>query len=173
MHRILPPILAALLAALAISAPADAAACAGANAVPGRHNSAAVRRAVLCLLNQERRRHRLPVLRLSGRLGAAAGRHSHAMVAGHFFDHNSPRGTTMASRLRSAGYRFRAAGENIAWGSGSLATPTQIVREWMHSAGHRQNILRPAYREVGVGVAAGTPRGAHGGTYTTDFAVRL
>ena len=42
-------------------------------------------------------------------------------------------------------------GENIAWGTGSLGAPRQIMREWLHSQGHRENILRSSFTEVGIG----------------------
>jgi len=63
-------------------------------------------------------------------------------------------------------------GENIAWGSGSLATPREIERGWMRSPRHRANILSQRFREIGAGVAAGTPERAGGATYTTDFGTR-
>ena len=43
---------------------------------------------------------------------------------------------------------------------------------WMQSAGHRANILLPAYREVGFGVVAGNPSTrAFGATFVTEFGV--
>ena len=130
-------------------------------------------RTVLCLLNRIRSRHDLRPLQDSARLRKAALRHSRDMVRRGFFDHDSPGGGDLVSRARAAGY-IRAGvgwtvGENIAWGSGRLATPASIVDAWMHSAGHRHNILSPAFRDLGVGVALGTPRGGGGATYTTDF----
>ena len=64
---------------------------------------------------------------------------------------------------------FHILGENIGWGSGSLATPRSMVNAWMHSAPHRHNILDGRYRSVGVGVAFGAPVGGSGASYTTDF----
>ena len=45
----------------------------------------------------------------------------------------------------------------------------------MDSPGHRANILRRQFREIGIGIALGAPVGAgglHGATYTADFGVR-
>jgi uncharacterized protein YkwD len=79
----------------------------------------------------------------------------------------------MTGRVSAAGYRFRSLGENIAWGSGTFATPRSIMREWMDSPGHRDNILRAKFREIGIGVVTGTPVGISGGAvYTTDFGTR-
>ena len=42
-------------------------------------------------------------------------------------------------------------GENIAWGTGSFGTPRQTMNGWLHSTGHRENILTAAYAELGIG----------------------
>jgi uncharacterized protein YkwD len=43
----------------------------------------------------------------------------------------------------------------------------------MESPGHRENILRGAYRDVGIGVVVGVPGSKGlGATYTLDFGVR-
>lgn len=136
-----------------------------------------MRGATLCLVNQQRAhfgRRRLPV---DGRLRRAAIRYSHQMVAGHFFEHVSPSGSTPVSRLSRVGFVSRRVswriGENIAWGTGALGTPRLIVRAWMHSPGHRANILNRRFTRIGVGVAPGNPsRYRGGGTYTTDFGAR-
>jgi hypothetical protein len=62
-------------------------------------------------------------------------------------------------------------GENLAWGTGGLATPGAIMQAWMNSPGHRENILNPDFREVGIGVVAGNPAAAdgYGATYATEF----
>ena len=55
------------------------------------------------------------------------------------------------------------AGENIAYG---YETPAELVRAWMHSAGHRANILSPQFHRIGV---SGW-RATNGTTYATqDF----
>ena len=152
------PGLAGLIALVALLAPAGAQAqgCANVNVKPTRANLEVVRSAVLCLHNAERARHRLPRLSESLRLRRAAERHSSHMVGAHFFDHTSPTGSTMVDRIRRTGYtsgaRGWSLGENIAWGSGRLATASQIQRAWMKSPGHRKNILQRAFREIGIGI---------------------
>ena len=183
------PALAIALAFATLHAPAAAhahapavraAACADTGLKPTRANLETVRNAVLCLHNQERARHGLPLLRENPRLRRAAGRHSEHMVDARFFDHTSPGGATMLDRIRRTGYtsgaRAWSLGENIAWGSGRLATAAQIHRSWMNSAGHRANILRRAFREIGIGIETGLPvrlsAAQSGATYTTDFGFR-
>lgn len=173
--------LLALLAVLALPvAPASAADCAGADALPTAHNTERIRSATRCLLNEERGDRSLRALAADDRLTSAAQRYSRLMVRESFFGHVSPGGSTMLSRIRSGtGYLSRASsyalGENIAWGSGRLATPRQTVTAWMRSSGHRANILDRRFRQIGIGVAFGAPRdvgGAPAATYTTDFGSR-
>jgi uncharacterized protein YkwD len=176
------------LAALAVPAgtqarPAAAASqdgCANTNLKPTSANVELVRDAVLCLHNRERARHGLPRLKENPKLRRAAERHTSNMVSEHFFDHTSPSGSTMLDRIRHTGYtrhvRSWALGENIAWGTGKLATAAQIQRSWMHSSGHRANILQRSFREIGIGIETGLPvrlsAAQSGATYTTDFGFR-
>lgn len=188
MRRTLSLVLSLLaLCAAATAVPAVAAArsggphrCAGADRMPSKGRGVAVRRSVLCLVNRERTSRGLRSLRSNARLRRAAVRHSAHMARAKFFDHTTPSGTSMSSRILHSGYARGAhgwaIGENIAWGTGGRATPRQIVIAWMASPGHRANILDHRYREIGVGVALGAPvraaASAGGATFTTDFGVR-
>ncbi len=65
-------------------------------------------------------------------------------------------------------------GENLAWGETSRSSPRSIVRAWMHSHGHRANVLNPRFRELGAGVADGAPFGDNiepAATYDHEFGV--
>ena len=105
------------------------------------------------------------------------------MAVDDYFEHfggSGPGGETPLARIRAAGYISSSrvgfeVGENIAWGTGSLATPRAIVAAWMASPGHRANILDPHYRETGIGVSAHPPaslaHGQSGAIYTQDFGV--
>lgn len=53
---------------------------------------------------------------------------------------------------------WRAA-ENIAWGTGGLATVRSIFRSWIESPGHRANILGGGYVDLGVAIRVGTVDG--------------
>jgi uncharacterized protein YkwD len=170
-------LLALTLLLLVPAAPASAR-CRGASLAPGHGKASTARNATVCLINRERARRGLRKLRVSRALRVAAGRHSSDMARRDFFAHVSPGGADLLDRIRATGIAIassggsRTVGENIAWGGGRLGTPQAIVRAWMHSPGHRANILRRGYRRVGVGVAAGAPQGAAGAarTYTADFA---
>jgi uncharacterized protein YkwD len=129
----------------------------------------------LCLLNEERAREGLAPLRYEARLELASQRHSEDMVRRRFFAHDTPEGLDPQARILSAGYPANNAytGENLAWGERVESSPIEIMDAWMHSPGHRANILRPAFTEVGVGVVlgGGPKRGLAevSATYTTNF----
>jgi uncharacterized protein YkwD len=151
--------------------------CAHADAEPTAGNLDDVSDAIVCLHNQVRARHGLPSLRENARLRRAALGHSKEMVSEGYFEHTTPDGTTMVDRILRSRYAGPndgwAFGENLAWGTGALATARGAVEAWMDSAGHRANILRRTYRELGVGIVLGVPvSDAAGATYTVDFGVR-
>jgi uncharacterized protein YkwD len=130
----------------------------------------------LCLLNQERAANGVAPLAENARLTSASVGYSRQMVDEAFFAHEAPDGATLVDRLTGAGYPVDDAlvvGENIGWGSGTLASARSMVAAWMASPGHRANLLSGDYTEVGLGVVLGTPddRSA-GATYTTDFGQR-
>jgi uncharacterized protein YkwD len=153
--------------------------CANAELVPTAGNLAEVRAAVLCMHNRDRAARGLPQLKEDAKLRAAAEGHSADMVAEGYFSHDALDGDDMVDRILRAGYARGAAawslGENIAYGSGELASAVQIHRAWMRSPGHRANVLRRRFREIGIGIVLGAPvetYGQTGATYTADFGFR-
>jgi uncharacterized protein YkwD len=169
---------ATLVASFALAPPAGAASgCPGANALPAASSIAVAKGATLCLLNEQRRAVGLAPLVSQPQLEAAATGFSQAMVDQRFFDHVSPSGQALEQRLGPylvAAHAW-AIGENIAWGEGTTATPWSTVDGWMRSDGHRANILAPTFREIGIGIVNGSPRGsapASSATYTTEFGHR-
>ncbi|MBB2913885.1 uncharacterized protein YkwD [Streptosporangium becharense] len=119
---------------------------------------------VVRLTNAERQKAGCGPLTHDPKLRSAAQGHSADMAAGDYFDHTSRDGRTMTDRIKASGFSpMRAWAENIAMGQ---RTPTEVVRGWMNSPGHRANILNCAYTHIGVGVAD-SPRGIY---WTQDFA---
>lgn len=153
------------------------AACPNPSLAPAPESLGAVAEATLCLLNGERADHGLAPLAVNEQLGTAASAFAQDLVAGSYFSHTGRDGSDVLDRIERAGYieddRGWRVGENLAWGTGALATPSSIMQAWMNSPGHRENILNPSYREIGIGVVAGNP--AHtdgtGATYATEFGV--
>jgi uncharacterized protein YkwD len=151
--------------------------CANADLEATRENLREIRVAILCLHNKVRAEHGLPSLRENKRLRKAAIAHSKDMVRDGFFEHTTPEGVTMVDRILRAKYvredQGWALGENLAWGTGSLGTPRGAVDSWMDSPGHRANLLKRSFRDVGIGIVLGVPvSDAAGATYTVDFGVK-
>ena len=117
---------------------------------------------VLALTNAERTAAGLRPLSPDRLLTNAAQGHSADMVARAFYAHTSPEGSQPWDRAAAAGSRMRSIGENIACGQRS---PSEVVRGWMDSPGHRANILKPGFTHLGVGFVGG---GA-AGTYWTQL----
>lgn len=159
---------------------AEATTCPGRDLVPTSVNLAAVRTATTCLVNEERAKRGLKPLKPAPSLQNVARLYAKRMVKERFFEHTSPDGGTFLTRIKRTSYlkgswRRWSVGENLAWGTGKLATPEEIVQSWMNSEGHRRNILTAAYTELGMGIAIGAPvRGgaSDGGTYVNEFGER-
>jgi uncharacterized protein YkwD len=161
-----------------VKAKASAAPCANTTITPDAANLELVRAALLCLHNQVRVQAGLPTLKDNAKLRKAAVGHSNDMVNDGFFDHTSPNGDTFVDRIIGAGYAKRndgwTIGENLAWGTGELSTPQAIMDAWMNSAGHKANIVKKAYKEVGIAVRIGVPTdGTVGATVTADFGAKV
>jgi uncharacterized protein YkwD len=176
--RVLARAVVSLLALGALSAGPAAAAdrCPGATRVPAPGTEDDAGAAVVCLVNAERAQRGLHRLHGDRRLRAVATRQANDMVQRSYFSHVTPGGSDFGDRLRAAHYgrgHWWHAGEALAWGTQSRATPAVVVQEWLDSPHHRGILLDPQYRELAVGVAPGAPRpgvGA-GATYAADFGV--
>ena len=81
---------------------------------------------------------------------AAARGHSQDMADNNYFQHNSQDGTRFFARLQAEGISYRSCGENICAGSGDAI---YMVIGWIGSSGHRNGILTPSFKYIGVGVA--------------------
>ncbi len=183
-HALLALAVALVLVALAAS-PATPAASASAckkwgDSEPTELTRGQGRKAILCLVNKERDQAGLRDLGRDKKLQKAAQRHNDHMDGTGCFDHECGGEAGLDARLEGVGYLAGglsqwAYGENIAWGMREQGTPESIVDAWMHSSGHRANILNSSFREIGIGFSVGTPGGGRepGGIYTTDFGLRV
>lgn len=103
---------------------------------------------VFDLTNQDRLQHGLPALRWDAALASAAQAHAEQMAQRRMISHQFPGEPQLMDRTASAGAHFRAVAENVAVGP----SPESIENGWMHSPGHRANILDPKSDALGVGV---------------------
>lgn len=160
-----------------VKANASVAPCQNTTITPDNTNLELVRAAILCLHNQVRVQAGLGTLKDNAKLRKAATGHSNDMVTDGFFDHTSPNGDTFVDRILDSGYAKRndawSIGENLAWGTGELSTPQAIMDAWMNSAGHKANIVKKSYKEVGISIRLGVPSDAGvGATITADFGAK-
>ena len=168
----LPPLVGAARAAAVAR---GAATCPNARRRIGRSRKARrqARLTLVCLINSYRRGRGRSRLRENGRLIGAAGRHSRAMIRRRFFSHLAPGGVDLRQRLSQARYltsRSWLIGENLALTQGS---PLRVLNGWIDSPPHRANLSERRFHEIGVGVAAGTPRNRRRGvTVTANFGFR-
>ena len=154
--------------------------CQNTEITPEPGNIEAARSAVLCLVNRERAEHSLAPLKPNAQLETAAEEHNAEMLQVDYFAHVAPDGETPVERIKRTGYIASESdgyviGENLAWGTYSLATPKAIVEAWIASPGHLANILESRYTETGIGVTPSVPQslgeGNPGATYAQEFGV--
>jgi uncharacterized protein YkwD len=165
------PFLAAAMALAAASLAAGGALAARAGC-PGQGNtgapSAAQEKTMLCLVNHARQARGLAPLQGPRSLTQAADRKSGDVIRCDEFSHEAC-GREFTYWMSHFGYHGCREGENLAWGSGRYATPRSIFQMWMHSQGHRENILGP-YQDTGLGLRVGTLEGYGGAhVWTEEF----
>lgn len=102
-------------------------------------------------------------LRWNDVLAAVAQRHAEDMAQFNYFSHTGRDISTPAARVTRGGYKFRATGENIAAGQ---TTPEDAVAAWLKSPQHCENLMNPAYTEMGVAYAVA--RESDAGIYWTQ-----
>lgn len=102
------------------------------------------------LANSARSAARLQPLEWDDALAAAAHDHALRMAASSSISHRYQGEKDLAERTSSAGARFSLIEENVAAGPTTL----QVHNGWMHSQGHRENLLNPSINRIGVAVVA-------------------
>jgi uncharacterized protein YkwD len=157
----------------------------GAGAAPGAASTPTERlgqldQQVLAEVNRTRAARGLQRLVISSGLQRAAEAHSRQMLDRGFFAHDTPGGLTFGKRIRNYypadGFATWSAGENLLYG-GLGITAEAAVKAWLRSPEHRENMLSPTWREVGVAslrasVAGGTFGGRATLVVTMDFGAR-
>lgn len=107
---------------------------------------------VIRLTNEKRVQTGLAPLTENSTLSQAAMAKGTDMINRDYWSHVSPDGVQPWKFFTDAGYRYRFAGENLAR---DFSNPSSAVEAWMASATHKDNILSPKYKEVGIAVIEG------------------
>lgn len=158
---------AAFLLAAMLTATAGAAPAASDSSFAGHYTTASLsaqEQTAGNLLNSDRARYALSSLTIDPELCRIARIKSQDMHDNQYFAHTSPTYGDVRSMLRTFGYAYSAASENIA----HHATIEKAQAAFLSSPGHRKNIMSSAYTKVGLGVAVD----AQGYVYLTQIFVR-
>ena len=106
-------------------------------------------RAVTCLVNWARARHRQGRLSPSHSLQRAAALKGRGVASCRQISH-TPCGSDAAEPMRRSGYEYTRFGENLYVGELASASAREVVSAWLESPAHRANILHPGFRDVGA-----------------------
>jgi hypothetical protein len=105
---------------------------------------------LLSATNQQRAVNGVPDLAINSQLNSAAQAKANDMVARNYWSHNTPDGNPPWVFFDQAGYAYKNAGENLAYG---FSTSDDTITGWMNSPSHRDNLLNTSYKDVGFGFA--------------------
>jgi uncharacterized protein YkwD len=102
------------------------------------------------LTNAARVHHGTGALKWDSLIRITALDHSEDMAINNYFSHTNLKGESPFDRMSSDGINYRVAGENLAYGQSSSIFAHEGL---MNSIGHRENLLKPDFSLLGVGVA--------------------
>lgn len=111
---------------------------------------------LLMLVNAGRAREGLTPLAVDEKLQLAAEAKARHILANGYFAHNSPDGVKPWDFIKSAGFAYDFAGENLAL---NYTSSYELMKDFLGSPEHRDNLLSPLYSETGVAVVSGLFRG--------------
>ena len=111
---------------------------------------------IVAMTNRERIKRKLHPLKIDRYCVLAITGHVNEMAMGRYLSHEGRDGRGASERYRRYKPAGRGAGENIAYNTNG--TGASFIRQWLRSPGHRDNILSPLYRGIGVAVAANCAR---------------
>jgi uncharacterized protein YkwD len=121
--------------------------------------------AIVDFTNADRAARNVGAVTLDDKLSAVAQAKADDMAFHSYFAHVSPQGKSPWYWLEQADYKYSYAGENLAM---DFADSHEVEQAWMNSPTHRDNVLKPQYTRIGVGISHGRYQG-HETTYVVTF----
>lgn len=109
-------------------------------------------KAIIELTNREREKMGLSKVNENEALDKAAALKAQNMFTENYWAHFAPSGKTPWDFILGAGYKFTFAGENLAK---NFYNSGDVVKAWMASPTHRDNLLNPRYQDIGIAVVDG------------------
>lgn len=104
---------------------------------------------IVLIINKKRLENGLPELTVNQSLSLAAQQKAADMIAKNYWAHTSPDGITPWHFFKNVNYHYLYAGENLAR---DFIDSDSVVKAWLNSPTHRDNLLSGRYRETGVAV---------------------
>lgn len=125
---------------------------------------------VIRLVNEKRQNIGLSAVVENPTLSRAAYAKGTDMLSKDYWAHVAPDGTQPWKFFIDAGYTYRYAGENLAR---DFSSASSAVDAWMASPSHRDNMLSPKYKEIGIGVVEGSLAGTDTTIIVQFFGTKL
>jgi len=113
-------------------------------------------RELLDLTNKKRSAIGLSQLKLDEKLSLAAAKKAQDMFSHDYWSHTSPQGKSPWEFIIASGYEYTMAGENLAK---NFSNSDGVVEAWMASPTHKDNIVKPGYRDIGFAIVNGVLNG--------------
>ena len=121
---------------------------------------------LVSMTNGARAENGLGALSTNSALASAAYAKAQDILADDYFAHNAPDGKTPWDFINESGYSYAYAGENLGIG---YTGASELFSAWMNSSTHRENILNPNYREIGIAVVSGEYEGVETIVVVSEF----
>lgn len=133
--------------------------------IPDLSNIKSFQEEVVRLTNVERSKVGVAPLTSDWKISRVARYKANDMRDNNYFSHYSPTYGDPFVMMQDFGISFNKAAENIA---ARQSTPSAVVQSWMNSDSHRENMLSPAYKKLGVGYSSGGYLGTYWVQMFTD-----
>ncbi len=118
---------------------------------------------VIELTNIERAKVGAAPVKYNAFLEKAAQGYGEELFEKNYLEHYSPEGVGTEERILDSGYLDAMyaceCGNNFSVGENlgkEQKTPEEVVKGWMNSPTHRENLLKPEYRDIGIGMVKNT-----------------
>lgn len=121
--------------------------------------------ALVSQTNEKRLENNVSNLTTNEALTRAAELKAKDMASKGYFAHNTPDGKTPWYFLEQVNYKYKYAGENLAV---NFTESRDVTEAWMNSPGHRANIVKKEYTEIGIATAEGFYEGSPA-TFVVQF----
>ncbi len=122
---------------------------------PAQYSEVSLEDQALELINEIREEQNLPRLYKDSSLVNAAEKRAKELKS--TFAHKRPSGEEWYTVLGETGVSYMIAGENLAMG---YSTADEVVKAWMNSEAHRDNILQSRFSRIGISHYVGS-NGTH------------